>query len=262
MIASFFQSLDASRVDYLLISGQAAVLYGAANFSEDIDLWVEPAPSNLDRFAEVLRQHKAAYYKLSPPLQSQFLETGHGIHFTILDENRVEVFLDIMGRPPRVRDFATAKAHATVLNSQWGPLRTISITDLIELKKTQRLEDYPVISNLVLCFFSVRSAPPTETEYVWALDNIFTLAALDEFFSKFPSSELPLNARLPRAVVNYGKSLLSGNPDVQAEEKAIRDMSARMAKLQNEDRLYWREVIRDLRRLKAGGLLMKQGTPI
>ena len=43
MIASFFQSLDTHRVAYLLISGQATVLYGAATFSEDIDLWVEPA---------------------------------------------------------------------------------------------------------------------------------------------------------------------------------------------------------------------------
>ena len=40
MIASFFQNLDARHVEYLLISGQATVLYGAATFSEDIDLWV------------------------------------------------------------------------------------------------------------------------------------------------------------------------------------------------------------------------------
>jgi len=38
MIANFFQSLDRNRTDYLLISGQATVLYGAATFSEDIDL--------------------------------------------------------------------------------------------------------------------------------------------------------------------------------------------------------------------------------
>jgi hypothetical protein len=34
MIASFFQSLEREGVAYLLISGQAAVLYGAATFSE------------------------------------------------------------------------------------------------------------------------------------------------------------------------------------------------------------------------------------
>jgi hypothetical protein len=42
MIKNFFQSLEAGGVEYLLISGQATVLYGAATFSEDIDLWVNP----------------------------------------------------------------------------------------------------------------------------------------------------------------------------------------------------------------------------
>ena len=42
MIANFFQSLSAHDVEYLLISGQATILYGAATFSEDIDLWINP----------------------------------------------------------------------------------------------------------------------------------------------------------------------------------------------------------------------------
>jgi hypothetical protein len=46
MIASFFQSLEEHGVAYLLISGQATVLYGAATFSEDIDLWLNPAAEN------------------------------------------------------------------------------------------------------------------------------------------------------------------------------------------------------------------------
>jgi hypothetical protein len=44
-----FRNLEASRVEYLLISGQASVLYGAATFSEDLDLWVKPSPANLRR---------------------------------------------------------------------------------------------------------------------------------------------------------------------------------------------------------------------
>ena len=68
MIASFFQSLESSGVAYLLISGQATVLYGAATFSEDIDLWIEPSPENVERFRAALHQVKARYYKLTPPL--------------------------------------------------------------------------------------------------------------------------------------------------------------------------------------------------
>ncbi len=40
MIASFFQRLEQCGVRYLLISGQATILYGAATFSEDVDIWV------------------------------------------------------------------------------------------------------------------------------------------------------------------------------------------------------------------------------
>jgi hypothetical protein len=53
MIANFFQSLDRNQVEYLLISGQATVLYGAATFSEDIDLWLNPVEKNRDHFSEL-----------------------------------------------------------------------------------------------------------------------------------------------------------------------------------------------------------------
>jgi len=49
MIVNFFQNLDARRVEYLLIGGQATVLYGAATFSEDIDLWIHPTRMELKR---------------------------------------------------------------------------------------------------------------------------------------------------------------------------------------------------------------------
>lgn len=34
-----FQSFERVGLEYLLISGQASILYGAATFSEDVDLW-------------------------------------------------------------------------------------------------------------------------------------------------------------------------------------------------------------------------------
>jgi hypothetical protein len=65
MVANFFQNLESARVEYLLISGQAAVLYGAATFSEDIDLWINPPPENCDRFLAALQASRALYYKLT-----------------------------------------------------------------------------------------------------------------------------------------------------------------------------------------------------
>ena len=73
MIANFFQSLERNGVEYLLISGQAAVLYGAATFSEDIDLWINPTGENRGRFLLALRDCRARYYKLTPPLTVEHL---------------------------------------------------------------------------------------------------------------------------------------------------------------------------------------------
>ena len=63
-----FQSFERSGVDYLLISGQAAVLYGAATFSEDIDLWVRPSSANSRRLLRALSLCGARVHKLTPPL--------------------------------------------------------------------------------------------------------------------------------------------------------------------------------------------------
>jgi hypothetical protein len=41
---NFLGFLEKEGVRYLLISGQACVLYGASSFTEHIDLWVRPAP--------------------------------------------------------------------------------------------------------------------------------------------------------------------------------------------------------------------------
>lgn len=40
---SLFRSFEKEGVRYLLIGGQAAILYGASHFTQDLDLWVDPA---------------------------------------------------------------------------------------------------------------------------------------------------------------------------------------------------------------------------
>ena len=57
---SFFRNLDRERVEFILISGQAAVLYGAATFSEDFDLWVRPTSANLARLKTAQSAQKNA----------------------------------------------------------------------------------------------------------------------------------------------------------------------------------------------------------
>jgi hypothetical protein len=134
----------------LLISGQATVLYGAATFSEDIDLWIEPSPENVERFRAALHQVKARYYKLTPPLETRYLARGHCFHFLLGGSVSEAAFVDVMGYPPRTRAFVAGRRDSRYFETDWGRLPTIGLRDLIELKKTQRLVDYPIVSALTL----------------------------------------------------------------------------------------------------------------
>jgi hypothetical protein len=259
MIASFFQRLDEHAVDWLLVSGQASILYGAATFSEDIDLWVEPSDANVKRCKEALRAVGARYYKLTPPFTGEFADRHHGFHFLLPDTPQVPAtFLDIMGRPPRVEPFPNALGRARTFDTEWGALRTISIVDLVELKKTQRPRDYPVISRLALLLLEEAGTACTEAQLRWALDNVFTLAEFERLIRAFPET-----ARLVSkgsAAEAAAKTLAGGGelePDV---EDALEDwFDERMAPLRRADRKFWRPVIEELRNLRATGQLAPEG---
>ena len=110
MLANFFQNLHESGVDYLLISGQATVLYGAATSSEDIDLWIDPTPENRERFLSSLRACGATYYKLTPRFTVENLLRGHGFHFVLPLSRDDESFLDVMDVPQYIYSAGIARA--------------------------------------------------------------------------------------------------------------------------------------------------------
>jgi hypothetical protein len=257
MIANFFQSLDRNGVEHLLISGQATVLYGAATFSEDIDLWINPTEKNRDRFLLALHDCQARYYKLTPPLTIEFLKGGHGFHFFLPGGGNEEVFLDVMGKPPRAGLFADAFETACLMETEWGAIRTIGIKPLVELKKTQRLEDYPVISKLALAWFDQPECKKTDVDFLWALQNIFTLPELASFFSRHPAAIDVAGKKLNREVGEFGRQLLADDEVAESVERPVRNFfQSRISEMQLADRQYWRDIIRELKELRAADKLM------
>ncbi len=242
MIANFFSNLSEAGTEYLLISGQAAVLHGAAFFSEDIDLWVSPTEGNFESLQRALQKSGALYYKLTPPLTAEFIDRGHGFHFQLRNED--PAWLDVMGVPPRTSDFASAQSSAIQMETEWGRLPVVSIPHLIEIKKTQRLEDYPVISNLVLNHLR-HLAESGESEYRWALENIFTWESFEILLAEYPDCQ----STFP-------------NQENLTEEKQIIRMQENMRQLQKEDRDYWRERITELKALRSEGRLMPVNEPV
>ncbi len=53
-ILKALSTIRTRQVDHLLMGGQACVLYGAAEFSRDLDLALLPDPHNLDRLRAAL----------------------------------------------------------------------------------------------------------------------------------------------------------------------------------------------------------------
>lgn len=231
---NLFRSFERSGVEYLLIRGQASVLYGAATFSEDVDLWIRPTPANLARFLRALAACRARVHKLTPPITLRFLREGHGFHF-VLPGRRARFYLDVMGRPPRVRSFEAARRRARKVRTAWGILPVVSIEDLVALKRTRRLSDYEVISNLVRIRLS-EAENPRPGLVRWAARNTFRAEDRVKFLRRL-GEPVPL-------------------------EECRRAIAREIASRQARDVSYWRPRLTELRRLRRQGRLLREGTPV
>ncbi len=228
-----FRSFERFGVEYLLISGRASVLYGAATFSEDVDVWIRPSVANARRLLRALAAGRGRVYMLTPPMTLRNMKFGHGFHFT-LPRGADTLYLDVMAVPPRVGSFLDALRRANVMRGPLGPVRVVSIPDLVELKKTQRFLDYDVISNPVAP--ATRDPAAVRDQLAWAARNSFR-----------PEERSAVLARL-------------GRPASVAACRAR--ILADVGRLQARDTAYWRRIVRDLRRLRREGRLIETGTPV
>lgn len=255
---SFFQNLEKHDVRYLLISGQASVLYGAAQFSEDIDLWLAPGMENLQGFLKVLQKSNASIYKLTPPLTRSYFLRGHGFHFKLPEETFAPAYLDVMARPPRVGSFQAALRHALRIRCDWGNLPVVSIPDLVELKKTRRAADYDVISNLVRIFVNSMEKPKRNV-LTWALNNVFRVEDAIWIFEKWPEAKRLLS----RSHRSWLKLISTPrNVNITFYSRAQNLLSKEIAKYQIADIRYWSPIIQELRELRKNRMLIPEGTPV
>lgn len=93
------------RVQALLIGGQACILYGAAEFSRDIDLTVMVSPQNLRNLTLALKDIRAERIYV-PDLSADVLLRGHACHFRCQKEEVRGLRVDIMGMMRGVDPFS------------------------------------------------------------------------------------------------------------------------------------------------------------
>jgi hypothetical protein len=257
---SLFRAFDAGRVRYLVISGQASVLYGGAFFTQDLDLWVKPMVENVRVLLIALARLRARVHKLTPPLSVRNLKRGHGFHFLVPQRGNPPLYLDIMGQPPRVSGFASAWRRRVRMPTPWGSLPVVSIHDLIELKKTNRPSDYEVISRLTMIQLQKERRPSVRL-IRWALERVFRFEDLWSIVASHP--DLVLRAHPPPAA----RLLLrirtqEREPDLSDIAKTSALLLRFAERLQDQGRRYWHPRLDELRRLRAAGELLPEGTPV
>jgi hypothetical protein len=231
---SLFRSFERAGVEYLLISGQASVLYGAATFSEDVDIWVRPSTANLRRLLASLAACRARVHRLTPPLTLRNADAGHGFHF-VVPGRPLPVYLDVMARPPRVGSFATALSRSCRLPTDWGMLAVVGIDDLVRLKKTRRLGDYDVISNLAHVRLAAERRP-SRALLRWGARHCFRA-----------EERVALLARLGER---------------QSVERCRGEIVQEVARLQALDVRHWKPRIDELRKLRGAGRLWPDGAAV
>jgi len=137
------------RVKALLIGGQACILYGAAEFSRDIDLSPLITAENLEDLREVLKELEAetVYY---PDLSEDALLKGHACHFRCQRKDLKGLRIDVIGVMRGVDAFHELwKRRKEVEVPEIGRIVVIGLSDLVKSKKTQRDKDWPMIRRLI-----------------------------------------------------------------------------------------------------------------
>ncbi len=151
------------QVQALLMGGQACIVYGAAEFSRDIDLAILSSPENWGTLQNALAELQAEVIAV-PPAKREFLEAGLAVHFRCHAPGVQELRLDIMSHMRGVDAFPAlwSRRHQTA-----DGFHIMALPDLVQAKKTQRDKDWPMIRRLIEADTILHPAPTKEKLHFW-----------------------------------------------------------------------------------------------
>lgn len=192
-VLSTIRRLD---VPALLMGGQACVLYGAAEYSRDLDLAVLATEAALPRLRRALEELRASVIAV-PPFEHRFLARGHAVHFNVpaagAEEGASHLRVDVMSVMRGVAPFEQLWERRTTIAlddpASGGELLVdlLSLGDLVMAKKTQRDKDWPMLRRLVdASYASERDANPAADTVLFWLRELRTPEFLHEAVHRFP----------------------------------------------------------------------------
>ena len=240
--------LNKYKVKYLLIGGQACIIYGAAEFSRDSDFVILSTPDNLARMHTALKAMKAKPIYV-PILNEKYLNTGHACHFRcgIIDVQGLRI--DVMAKLRGCDEFSALWKRRKQLSLKTGGiLNVISLQDLVISKKTQRDKDWLMLKRLVANDIILKKYKASLDRIKWWLgecrnvDMLIKLAKKYRFLSKKMAKERPLIS-----------SAIKGDKD-----ELLTKLNREEAKERKKDTAYWLPLKKELETLRHKILSQKQ----
>jgi hypothetical protein len=223
------------------MGGQACVLYGAAEFSRDLDLALLPDPANLDRLEAALAELEAEVIAV-PSLELKHLTEGLAVHFRCRQPEVAGLRIDVMAHMRGVAPFPELWARRTTFVFEDETLEVMSLPDLVAAKKTQRDKDWPMIRSLVdVNYLSHREEPTPERIQFW-LRELRTPELLVEAAQAHPDAVEELVGERPLLKVADSANLTNG-----VLARALRDEEEAVRRLDAE---YWKPLREQIERLR------------
>jgi len=227
------------------MGGQACVLYGAAEFSRDIDLAVLAETENLTRLSAALAELDAVVVAV-PPFDATYLRKGHAVHFRCRHPDAAGFRIDVMARLRGLDPFEQMWARRTSLTLDAATaaapatdVEVLSLPDLVLAKKTQRDKDWPMLRRLLEADYSANRLEPGVARVAFWLRELRTPELLIAVAHAWPDVAAVEAGRL--AV----RSAVAG--DVEAVESAL---AAEQRSERDLDREWWAPLRAELEMLR------------
>ena len=228
------------RVRFLLMGGQACVVYGGSEFSRDTDIAILPDRKNLNHLDAALSELHAELIAV-PRLTLESLLKGHAIHFRCKHPDAMNMRIDIMSVLRNAPPFETLWKRRTTMELSNGLIvNVVSLPDLVAIKKTQRDKDWSHVRRLVEAHYLENREKSLPEHVRFWLAEARTPEILRQLATENPKliNELQKQRELFRLLPNCSDDELSAA--LIEEEKKAREA----------DRAYWRPLLEELEKIR------------
>jgi hypothetical protein len=241
-IGKVLSILRKHRVRALLMGGQACILYGAAEFSRDIDLAILASDQNLDRLRKALAALKAEALFV-PALGKDVLLKGHACLFRIHVPEAEGIRLDVMSVMHGCESFERLWNRRRMLTlPSVGRIHVLALSDLVSAKKTQRDKDWPMVRRLIEVDFHNRSRRPSRGQIQFWLREARTPGLLVELCRRYPGLARRIGRTRPAVRWAIEGKINRTEAALRAEESSLRANDRAYWQPLREELLMWRRV--------------------